>query len=83
MEFIHKSEPTKRAQKLLKFAIDRNLCITGIAQRVLKYGLDTDNKMTYCTIETSGGIDESYAGKYDCLADAIQDTNKVISFPSY
>ena len=79
MKIITKEQPTKRAIKLMDHA-NRNSSsfITGNPIRVLNYGVCSENKLTYVTFETEGGIEDTYQNKYDCLSSAISSTIKKV-----
>jgi len=79
MKTIIKHQPTKRAIKLLDFALKNKASFTtGTPKRVVKYGVYDNNKVSFVTFETDGGIEELYHHE-DCLAMAVQDSAKIIN----
>jgi hypothetical protein len=80
MKTLIKEQPTKRAIKLLDFALNNKASFTtGAPTKVLKYGVYADNKVSFVTFETEGGIEDIYNHE-DCLAMAMQDSAKIITF---
>jgi hypothetical protein len=81
MKTVIKNEPTKRYIFLMDQAQKKaSHFYTGTPKSISKYGLDNEQKITFISFVTSNGIEETYAKKFDCLADAFSFSEKIITF---
>ena len=74
------TKPNKAYAKLMQLA-NKNASsfITGMPLSIIKYGRYDSGKLSFISFETTGGIEDTYSHE-DCLAMAIQDSSKIITF---
>lgn len=53
--------------------------VTGDYKDVIRLGVK-DSKVTYLTIETTGGIEDIYNSRFSCLYDAMNETDRLYTF---
>lgn len=74
------TKPNKAYKKLMEQATKHaGKFLTGEPLAVLKYGRYDDGRISFITFETTGGIEETYNHE-DCLAMAVEDSVKIITF---
>ena len=74
------TKPNKAYTKLMQLA-NKNASsfITVRPLNIIKYGRYESGKISFISFETTGGIEDTYSNA-DCLAMAIQDSAKIITF---